>query len=113
MAQPAVAPEVHEPLDVHGRVASQVAFNDEITVDRFSDLQDLCIGQLVHAPLLGDADLGADVVRQLRPDAVDVLKGDNDALLRWNVDACYTSHIYLPETAFNARHEQPPQPPDA
>src|SRR5262245_45573065 len=92
VAQAAVAAQVHQPLDVHRHLAAQVAFDDEVAIDGLADLQDLGIGQLVHPARVGNADLRADVLGELGPDAVDILERNNDALLRWNVNASNTSH---------------------
>src|SRR3990172_4660726 len=97
MAQPSVAAQVHQPLDVHGRVPPQIAFDDEVAVDRLADLQDLRVRQVVDATQIRDADLLADLLGSPRPDAVDVLECNDDALLRRNVYACNTGHVCLPK----------------
>ena len=51
MAQAAIAAEIHQPLDVHGDLAPEVALDDIVAVDGLADLQHLGIGQLVHAAL--------------------------------------------------------------
>ena len=96
MAQAAIAAQIHQPLDVHGHFAAQVALDHEVAVDRLADLQHLSVGQLVHAPLVGDADLGADVLRELGTDAMDILQRDHHALLRRYVNACDASHDLSP-----------------
>src|SRR3954467_14665566 len=40
VTQAAVAGQVHQTLDVHRVFAAQVAFDGEVLVDRFTDLQD-------------------------------------------------------------------------
>jgi hypothetical protein len=51
-------------------------------VDRFADLPDFGVRQLVDAALGLDADLLADFLGFGRADAVNVLQRDDDALLR-------------------------------
>src|SRR6185503_1444448 len=46
MAQPAIAAEIHQPLDVHGDLAPQIALDHVVAVDHLADLQHLLIGQL-------------------------------------------------------------------
>src|SRR4029079_17984327 len=99
MAQAAIAAQIHQPLDVHGDVAPQIAFDRIVAVDGLADLQHLRVGQLVDTALLRYACLGADILGELRPDAVDVLEGNDHALLRRDVYACDASHISLPGTA--------------
>src|SRR3546814_8741618 len=38
--EPAVAAEIHEPLDVHRNLASEISFNDVVAVDRLADAHD-------------------------------------------------------------------------
>src|SRR3954465_980991 len=95
MAEPAVAAEVHEPLDVHRHFAAQVAFDLVVAVDGLTDLQHFRVGQLVDAALRRDADLVDDLLGELLANAVNVLKRNDDVLVGRNVDAGYTSHILL------------------
>ena len=46
MTQPAVAAEVHQPLDVHRDLAPEIALDDEVAVDDVANLADLGVGQL-------------------------------------------------------------------
>src|SRR5690606_33147628 len=95
VTQAAIAGQVHQTLDVHRRLATQVAFDSVVAVDGFADLQDLRVGQLVHAASRLDADLGRDLLGVRRANAVDVLKRDFNALVGRNVDACDTGHEIL------------------
>src|SRR5690606_2800260 len=49
MAQTAIAGEIHQALDVHRRIAAQVAFYRVVGIDGFADLQHFLIGQVLHA----------------------------------------------------------------
>src|SRR6266513_165778 len=46
MPQPAVATEVHQPLDIHGHFAPQVPLDHIVAVDHLADLQHFLVGQL-------------------------------------------------------------------
>src|SRR5690349_16757439 len=61
MAQPAIAAEIHQPLDVERDLAAQIALDHVVAVDHFADLQHLGVGELRHAPLVRDVDLGHDL----------------------------------------------------
>src|SRR5207244_2636791 len=76
VAQATIAAEIHQPLDVHGDLAPQVALDDVVPIDHFADLQHLLVGELRHAPLGRDADLVHDFLGLGRPDAIDVLERD-------------------------------------
>src|SRR5215467_7134578 len=54
MPQTPVAAEIHQPFDVHCRLASQIALNHIVAVNHFADLQDLLVSELRHAPLVGN-----------------------------------------------------------
>jgi hypothetical protein len=95
MPQTAIATQIHQAFDVHCNIAPQVAFDHVIAVDRLTDLQDLCVGQVVNPPLAGDANLAANLLGELRANAMNILEGDDDAFLRRNVNACDTSHACL------------------
>src|SRR5215469_6379530 len=92
VTQAAIAAEVHEPLDVDAGFAAKVALHHIVAVDHFADLQHFLVAQLVDAAILGDLDLLHDVGRDLRADAMDVLKRDQHALVGRDVDAGNTGH---------------------
>jgi hypothetical protein len=102
MPQPTVAAKIHQPLDVHGGLTPQVAFDYVVTIDHFANLQHFLVGQLRDSALAGNPDLGHDVTGLCRSDAVDVLKADKHALIGWYVDASDTGQDRTP-LGFNPR----------
>src|SRR5258705_4981160 len=94
MSQPTVAAEVHQPLDVHGDLASQVALNDIVAVDDFADLQHLLVGQLRPPPGVRDPDLRHDFIGLFRPDPMDILQSNDDALIGRYIDAGDAGHSH-------------------
>src|SRR6185437_14005481 len=104
VAQAAIAGQVHQPLDVDGRLATQVAFDSVVVVDRLADVHDFLVGQLVHPAGVVDADLAHDLAGLRRPNPVDVLQRDHDALIGGNIDASDTGHVgRSPDHAREAR----------
>src|SRR4030088_2415291 len=95
MTQAAIAAEVHQTLDVHAGLATQVAFDQIVAVDHFADLQHFLIAQLRRAAIIGNLDLLQDVGRILLADAMDVLERDQDALVGRNIHAGNTGHGLL------------------
>src|ERR1700704_638170 len=95
MTQAAIAAEIHQTLDVHAGLATQVAFDQIVAVDHFADLQHFLIAQLRHAAIIGNLDLLQDVGRILLADAMDVLERDQDALIGRNIHAGNTGHGLL------------------
>ena len=47
--QPAVATEIHHPLDVHLDFAPQIAFHDVVAVDLISQREKFGVGKILHA----------------------------------------------------------------
>src|ERR1700710_2763076 len=95
MTQAAIAAKVHQTLNVHAGLATQIALDQIVAVDHFTDLQNFLVAQLRHAAVLGNLDLLDDLGRVLLADAMDVLKRDQDALVGRDIHAGYTGHGLL------------------
>src|SRR5688572_28792544 len=92
VAQPAVAADFHQALDVHGDLLAKVSFDAPLLFDHPADLPDVVFRQILHADVRADPGLLEDGVRPDAPDAVDVGEPDFDALGAREVDACDTCH---------------------
>src|SRR3954453_14561463 len=57
MAKPAVAGEIHQPLDVHRGLAAKVALDTMVLIDRFADVQHLLVGEVLDALFRPDPEL--------------------------------------------------------
>src|SRR6185295_9792897 len=90
--QPAVAGEVHQPLDVHRRLAAEVALDLVALVDRLADLADLLVGEVLDALFRRDPELGGDVLGRGAADSVDIGQRDFHALVGGDVHPGNTSH---------------------
>src|ERR1700733_15211775 len=95
MTQAAIAAEVHQPLDVHAGLATQVAFDQIVAVDHFANLQHFLIAPLIDAAIFGNLDLLHDLGRILLADSMDVLERDQNALVSRNIHAGNTGHGLL------------------
>src|ERR1700731_3221013 len=95
MTQAAIAAEVHQTLDVHAGLATQVALDQIVTVDHFTDLQYFLIAELRHPAVIRNLDLFQDVGRVLLADAMDILERDQHALIGRNIHAGNTGHGLL------------------
>src|SRR3984957_13756201 len=92
MAQAPIGAQIHQPLDVDRNFAAKITFDHIVAVDCFADLHDFGIGELGAPPLGWDVHLLDNLFGLLRPDAVDVLKRDDHALVSGNINACNASH---------------------
>src|SRR5262252_8007774 len=90
MPQTPIATEIHEPFDVHRRLASQIAFDKIIAIDHFADLQNLLVGKLGHPPRIRNPHLCYDLTGLRGPNAVNVLEPDQDPLVGRNVNTSDT-----------------------
>src|SRR5262249_40143696 len=105
MPQPAVAAEIHQPLDVHGHFAPQIALNHVVAVDDLADLQDFLVCKLGYPALLGNPGLLHDLTGLTGADAMDILKRNHYPLVGWYVDAGNSGHGLL---LFAAHSLSPP-----
>ena len=92
VAKPTVAGEVHQPLDVHRGFAAKVALDLMVAVDRFADLNDFLVGQVLDPALRCNAELCDDVLGRGAADSVDIGERDFHALVRRYVDPGNTCH---------------------
>src|SRR3984885_2142278 len=95
MTQPAVAAEIHEPLDVHCDFTSQIALDDIVAVNHFAKLQHFLVRQLRHPAGLGYRHFLHDFLGFGGANAVDILQPDHHALVGWDIDASDTGHVSL------------------
>src|ERR1700749_1222210 len=54
MTEPTIAAEIHQPLDVDTGLATQIAFDDVVAVDHFTDLEHFGVGELADAAIQRD-----------------------------------------------------------
>src|SRR5919109_1825397 len=92
MPQPAVAAEIHQPLDIHGDFAPQVALDHVIAVDDLTDLQYFLVGQLRHPAGLRDSDFLHDFIGLSWPNPMDILQCNNHPFVGRYVDAGDAGH---------------------
>src|SRR4051794_17855724 len=95
MTQAAIAAEVHQTLDVHAGLATQVAFDHIVAIDDFTNLQDFLIAELRYPALGWNLDFVHDFGGVLLADAMDILERDQHALVGRNVHAGNTGHRVL------------------
>src|SRR5260370_8828445 len=92
MTQAAITAEIHQPLDVHAGLATQVAFDHVVAVDHFTNLQHFLIAQLRDAAIIGNLDLLQDLSRVFLADAMVVLWRDQAALVGRDLHTGNTGH---------------------
>ncbi len=92
MTQAPVAAQIHQALDVHRHVAAQIAFDQEVAVDDFANLDDFGFRQVADPAGGIDPKLGNDLLGSMRADSMDIAEPDCDSLLGRNIYAGDTCH---------------------
>ncbi len=93
MAKPAIAGEIHQPLDVHRGGPAKITLNRVIGVDRLTNLKHFGVRQILHPAFGGDLQLARDFPGLGAPNAVDVGQRNLDALVGGDVDPGNTCHM--------------------
>ena len=95
MTDAAVTTEIHQPFDIHRRLTTQVALDDEIR-NRIADACDFGLRQVLHLRVGRDARCLANLLRARVAYAVNRGQRNHDVLVNRDIYACYTSHNSLP-----------------
>src|SRR5690606_41990194 len=97
VAYPTVAAEIHQPLDIHRRLAAQIALDRELR-DHVAQLRDLGLGEVFDLRRRIDSRRLARAQRPAAADAVDVRQRDRDVRVDRDIDsrnACHRSALNL------------------
>jgi hypothetical protein len=100
MTQAAVAPNLHEPLDVHGNGLAQIAFDHAVPLDDVPDANDLIFGEILDLGADVDACLLADRRRPAPADAEDICESDLHPLVNWQIHSRNSSQSKPPNSQF-------------
>src|SRR3989475_13259792 len=121
--EPAIAPDVDEPFDVHRHFLAEVSLHLVLPLNDLPQLHDLILAEILHARRRRDSRLGQDLGGQRPPDAIDVRQPNMDLFLPREInsgDACHTasllSRCFLPLPLLvpgcRAEHSNDPTTPD-
>jgi hypothetical protein len=91
MTQPTVAPQVHQPLDVHGYFPAQIAF-DNIFCNFCADGLYLRLSQVSDLSTGDNASRLTDIASPSLANTVYRLQCDYRMLIHWKIYACNTGH---------------------
>src|SRR5918911_4914619 len=92
VAQPSVATDVHQTLDVHLHALAQVALDLALLFEDGADTTQFVFVQILDARIDVDLRLLQDRGRARAPDSVNVCEADLRALVRRKIDPSHTSH---------------------
>src|SRR5690606_7464198 len=89
-----VATQIHQSLDVHGYLTTQVTFNGEFTY-LFTQTLDLSFVQVFNFHILSDTGCGTDGLGAGTTDAINRSQSNDCVLMVRNVNASDTGHYSL------------------
>jgi hypothetical protein len=93
VSKTAIASDIHQSLDVHLDFTPQVAFDNEIALNDFTQASDLGVRQIAHACSRINVYLIEDCGAGRIPNAVDVGQANVDRFVSWNINTGNTSHL--------------------
>src|SRR5262245_53446722 len=92
VAEPPVAADVHEQLDVLRHLAAEVALHLVVALDHLANPYGLALAELVGSGVGRDVRLLADLARTGAPDSEDIGQRNLDALVPGEIDSGDTRH---------------------
>jgi hypothetical protein len=95
MTQSTVATEVHQPLDIHRDLPTQIALDRVVPIDELADAQHVIVSQVMYTPLGRNADFAADLEGLGSADPMDVSEPDWNPLLIRDIDTRDARHLGL------------------
>src|SRR6185503_13280202 len=94
MPESTIAPDIHQPFDVHLNTFAQVAFNFALRFEYCPDAAQLVIVQILDASIDVDCGFSKNRACARTTDTVNVSQPNLGPFIRWKIDACYTCHFF-------------------
>ena len=95
MADTPITAQIHQSLDIHRYLASQITFNDEVGY-RGTQIGDLGFSQILDPGIRSDARCAANLLRARVSNSENSRQCNHDVLVYRYINACYSSHLNLP-----------------
>jgi hypothetical protein len=96
MSQSAIAPDVHQALDIHGDFPAQIAFDPHLLVDDLADAIDLIVGQIAHSRIRADIRPLEKLLARMQPNTEDIGQRRFDSLISREIDSRNSRHVLSP-----------------
>ena len=91
MPDATITTQIHQALDVHGRLSTQITFDDEIR-NSAANARDLGFRKVFYLRVWRNARSFAKLLRAHISNPVNRGQRNHDVLVNGNIYACYTSH---------------------
>jgi hypothetical protein len=96
MPQTAIAPNVHQALNVHRDFATQVTLDPHLFVDDFSNPVHFVVREIPDARVRVHVRALEELLAGMKPDAEDVGQRRLDSLIARKIDPCNSRHVASP-----------------
>src|SRR6185503_17075194 len=110
MPESTIAPDIHQPFDVHLNAFAEVAFNFALRFEDCPNAAQLVIVQILDASVDVDCGFSKNRACARTTDTVNVSQPNLGPFVRWKIDACYTCHFFtcspLNRVSANASKQQ-------
>ncbi len=87
MSKSPVGTDIHQSLDVGGRVSSEISLDLISLFDNISDANHLCLGELVHLGVLMDIRPFENFIGRSSSNTIDISEGDLHSFILWKIDS--------------------------
>ena len=92
----AIAPDVHQALDVHCDFTTQIALDPHLLVDDLANAVDLVVCQVAHPRIRAHIRALEESLAGMEPDAKDIGQRRLNALVARKIDPCNSRHVTSP-----------------
>src|SRR5699024_8638902 len=94
VTQALIASDLDLAANIGGHLTTEVTLNLECALDVVTQLDELCVAQVLHTGIRADSRFGQGLARTGAAHTIDVSQGDFHALFTWNVDSGKSCHGY-------------------
>lgn len=96
MSQPAVAADIHQPLDVHRDLTPKVTLDAHFLVDDLADSINFIVSQVAHARIRIDTSAVEKPLAGVQPNSIDIGKRRFNPLIARKIDSRNSRHAESP-----------------
>jgi hypothetical protein len=97
VTQASVAADVHEPLDVHGNLPSEITLNPHFLIDDVAQAIDFIVRQVPNPGVRIDSGASEKLLARMQSDAIYVRQSSFDSLIPGKVNSRNSGHVLSPQ----------------
>jgi hypothetical protein len=107
MTQAAITSDIHQSLDIHGDLSSQVALYTHLFIDDFANPVDFVIRQIANPGVRIDIRPLKQLLAGMKPNAVDIRQGCLYPLVAREIHSRNSRHVVFPSSPARPRAISP------